>query len=70
MTTGAGVFCVVCDARPYPELGPPDTREEFDLMGLDCKGCRPRAQHQVSGLFVAFQAQWLPRLSGQRRSDE
>jgi hypothetical protein len=47
MTTGVGVFCVVCDARPYPELGPPDTREEFDLIGLDCKG-RP-AESPASG---------------------
>jgi hypothetical protein len=35
---GAGVFCVVCGARPYPELGPPGTREDFDLMRLDGDG--------------------------------
>jgi hypothetical protein len=38
MTHGAGIFCVVCGARPYPELGPPDTREDFDLMRVDRKG--------------------------------
>jgi hypothetical protein len=30
----AGIACVVCGARPYPELGPPGTREEFDLLKL------------------------------------
>jgi hypothetical protein len=39
MTMGAGIFCVVCGARPYPELGPPEAREDFDLMRLDRKGC-------------------------------
>jgi hypothetical protein len=38
MTLVAGIFCVVCGARPYPELGPPDTREDFDLMRVDRKG--------------------------------
>ena len=38
MTLGAGIFCVVCGARPYPELGAPDTREDFDLMRVDRKG--------------------------------
>jgi hypothetical protein len=52
MTTGAGVFCVVCGARPYPELGPPDTREEFDLMRLDCKG-RP-AESPASGEWFCW----------------
>ena len=44
---GAGIFCVVCGARPYPELGPPDTREDFDLMRFDRKG-RP-AENPASG---------------------
>jgi len=35
---GAGIFCVVCGARPYPELGPPGTREDFDLIRLDRDG--------------------------------
>jgi hypothetical protein len=39
MAVGTGIFCVVCGARPYPELGPPGTREDFDLMRLDRKGC-------------------------------
>jgi hypothetical protein len=38
MTTGAGVSCVVCGTRPYPEFGPPDTSEDFDLVKLDHKG--------------------------------
>jgi hypothetical protein len=38
MIAGAGIFCVVCGARPYPELGPPETREDFDLMRLDRDG--------------------------------
>jgi hypothetical protein len=46
MTLGAGIFCVVCGARPYPELGPPDTREDFDLMRVD----RKRASGRESGL--------------------
>lgn len=33
MTLEAGIFCVVCGARPYPELGPPDAREDFDFEG-------------------------------------
>jgi hypothetical protein len=37
MTMGAGIFCAVCGARPYPELGQPETREDFDLMRLDRK---------------------------------
>ena len=47
MNTGAGIFCVVCGARPYPELGPLETREDFDLMRLDRKG-RP-AESPASG---------------------
>jgi hypothetical protein len=38
MTRGAGIFCVVCGARPYPELGPLKTREDFDLMRFNRKG--------------------------------
>jgi hypothetical protein len=32
------IKCVVCGARPYPELGPPGTREDFTLMRLDDQG--------------------------------
>jgi hypothetical protein len=28
---GANIFCVECGARPFPELGPPGTRQDFDL---------------------------------------
>jgi hypothetical protein len=27
----AGISCVECGARPFPELGPPGTRQDFDL---------------------------------------
>lgn len=47
MTMGAGIFCIVCGARPYPQLGPPKTREDFDLMRLNRKG-RP-AESPASG---------------------
>ena len=38
MTEGAGIFCVACGARPYPELGPPGTRQDFGLMRLGRNG--------------------------------
>jgi hypothetical protein len=47
MTMGAGIFCAVCGARPYPELGSPETRQDFDLMRLDRKD-RP-AESPTSG---------------------
>jgi hypothetical protein len=34
MSAGAGILCVRCGARPYPELGPPEVRQDFDLMKL------------------------------------
>ena len=30
----ANIACVICGARPYPELGPPGTREDFNLLKL------------------------------------
>jgi hypothetical protein len=42
MTMGGGIFCVVCGARPGPELGPPDMREDFDLVKLDHRGASGR----------------------------
>jgi hypothetical protein len=34
----AGVFCCVCGALSFPELGPPGTCEDFDLLKLDDQG--------------------------------
>ena len=53
MTIGAGIFCVVCGARPYPELGPPQTRKDFDLMRFDHKG-HP-AENPASGEWFCSQ---------------
>jgi hypothetical protein len=36
---GAGIFCCRCGARPFPEVGPPGTREDFDLKRLNAEGC-------------------------------
>jgi hypothetical protein len=30
----ANIFCGVCGARPFPEFGPPGTRQDFDLIKL------------------------------------
>jgi hypothetical protein len=35
---GANIACAVCGARPYPVLGPPGTRQDFDLMKLKESG--------------------------------
>jgi hypothetical protein len=51
MVMGAGIFCVVCGARPYPELGPPETREDFDLMRFDRDGRRAEAEWFCSRYF-------------------
>ena len=32
--SGARIACCVCSARAFPELGPPGTREEHDLLKL------------------------------------
>jgi hypothetical protein len=32
--SGAGIACIVCGARPFPELGPRGVREEYDLLKL------------------------------------
>ena len=65
---GAGIYCVVCGARPYPELGPPETREDFDLMRVDRKG-HPAESSSLRRvvLFAAFRAHGPPRLSGHGR---
>jgi hypothetical protein len=35
MTSGAGIFCCICGARPYPELSLPKVvLEDFRLMNL------------------------------------
>ena len=60
MTTGVGVFCVVRGARPYPELGPPETREDFDFMSLDRDG-RP-ADSPFSGEW--FCSGYFKRIGG------
>jgi hypothetical protein len=31
---GANICCCICGARPYPELAPPGTREDFDLLKI------------------------------------
>ena len=38
MTMGAGIFCAVCGARPFPELGPPETREDFEWLRTEIAG--------------------------------
>jgi hypothetical protein len=30
----ANIACCICGARPYPELGPPGRREDFELLKL------------------------------------
>jgi hypothetical protein len=35
---GANIACVVCGARPYPEIGRPGTRQDFDLPKLKESG--------------------------------
>ena len=52
MTEGASIFCVICGARPYPELGPPGTRGDCDLMRLDRKG-RPSERPASSEWFCS-----------------
>jgi hypothetical protein len=37
-TEGAGIKCVVCGARPYPELSATPVRQDFDLVKLTDKG--------------------------------
>jgi hypothetical protein len=71
MITGANIFCVACGARPYPELGPPGAREDFDLMRLARDG-RP-AESTASGEWFCSQhfervgasyriaAEWIPQ---------
>jgi hypothetical protein len=34
MTMAANIACVICGARPFPELGPPGTVEDHDLRKL------------------------------------
>jgi hypothetical protein len=34
MAMAANIACVICGARPYPDLGPTGTREDFDLLKL------------------------------------
>jgi hypothetical protein len=70
MTMGAGIFCAVCGARPFPELGPPETREDFDLMRLNRKG-RPTESPDSGEWFCSWHfermgrgyqvtAEWMP----------
>ena len=30
----ANIACVICGARPFPQLGPPETAEDHDLRKL------------------------------------
>jgi hypothetical protein len=30
----ANIFCTKCGARPFPELGPPGTHQDFDLLKI------------------------------------
>ena len=69
MTIGAGIFCVVCGARPYPELGPPQTQQRlrFDEVRSQRASGRESSLRRVV-LLAAFQAR-RPRLSSHRRMD-
>jgi hypothetical protein len=40
----ARIYCVECGARPFPELGPPGTRQDFDLRKI--RGEWRCAQHR------------------------
>jgi hypothetical protein len=42
----ADIFCIECGARPFPELGPPGTRQDFDLVKIGGVAVLPASRRQ------------------------
>jgi hypothetical protein len=71
-TFGAGIFCSVCSAQPYPN-NPATTRESFDLQRVNgewfCERCRPaqkRAARPVASSPLEALRQFEQLLEGER----
>jgi hypothetical protein len=68
---GANIACCECGARPFPELGPPGTRQSFDLRkALDGWHCEqhpaaPRVKKSRSDVAKDFSFEQVETLLGE-----